>query len=1127
MAETVQKYTANKIRDLEVLEDSAGAYVLLEKDGRAKRISVDELLKESQRSDWSENDPNSPVYIHGRTHYKIPAHEEGVLAETAFVSDAFGAASVGAVSLAAGESYKVTLDGVAHTAAAQAIGDAAAVGNLSFVNTAVLSRNNFAPLAADGTVSSIVVFFRAGERYFAIDGGGNAVEIKLLGGLGDGTIAVYDKAASIVWTATGDTAAPVNSDGAAVDYLDFVLQNPTTGKYLLPTIDGDGVKVVMDDLSSVSGRSHTPGFFQSQNPDELTYDEGIDLSVASQLTVSNSSSNKCCLTASLGEDGVPVFGYRNWGSGKENLAADIGLTESTSFYVAQVNTAYADSGEPFCLLSRGDAADIIVDGGSAEHTVSVSLRKGDEYVTIPPEYLPKIELPTGMEYQANRVTEVNDKSDDEHYPTAKAAYDAAKALGLPEGAAARQWLVTDEDAVPMWEDKPFYDTEELTPFVEETEYTITSGEYVEKVPSNRTAVGVPVVGRQYRATVDGVTYDCVGRKFSGYYYVGNAGLVENVFDNSGAEHTGETFFYGWFLNNSRSTVCVFGSADGVGTHTFSLATVDPVYHPIEGEYLGDRLLSGKRWQIDRGTPIASRKVTVSRNGMYIEYTNLNNFRSWVAGQKYLFVISSLSSSETYEIEGAPTFYNDGYDTIRYYVTSASSDTVDLTLYTGDVTIKHTEMYFRFATALPFTGDCYLNIYTERECGAPIDDSYISSAIQRVGGDVLLPASDGTKVLLELDSNKKIVQTLIPDTIARTANVYTKDEVYSKAEADSQFVAPAVVAAESVRSATSSSRTTNGGGSTAYYLSTYTVSNVKFELGKWYAITLDGIKYVCQAYDGATKAKELGGNLDYSYWHGTFIGDSIGLIEKYSATLGNEPFTIQCKANSSSYTLALPDTKATKHTVLIEQLGNISDACISDTLQRIDDLENEYNTPVVEEVVAEILPETSVSFTTDSSCTYTPTDVSAAAVLEAGKTYEVSFNGQKYICEAVAFEDGSDDATNYSAYVGNAKLMGDIDSWEAGELPFFIGSRIGDAPLLYMCSNVGYRRYSSSPYTGTAKVAINEVKVGYKQIGEKNIPDTIMRVGDDVILASSTEGSTKKFRLTVDDSGTISATEVTV
>ena len=48
----------------------------------------------------------------------------------------------------------------------------------------------------------------------------------------------------------------------------------------------------------------------------------------------------------------------------------------------------------------------------------------------------------------------------------------------------------------------------------------------------------------------------------------------------------------------------------------------------------------------------------------------------------------------------------------------------------------------------------------------------------------------------------------------------------------------------------------------------------------------------------------------------------------------------------------------------------------------------------------------------------------------------------------------------------------------------------------------------------------------KQLDEKYIPSTIQRVGDDLILLSSTADSTKKFKITVDDNGTISATEVT-
>lgn len=55
---------------------------------------------------------------------------------------------------------------------------------------------------------------------------------------------------------------------------------------------------------------------------------------------------------------------------------------------------------------------------------------------------------------------------------------------------------------------------------------------------------------------------------------------------------------------------------------------------------------------------------------------------------------------------------------------------------------------------------------------------------------------------------------------------------------------------------------------------------------------------------------------------------------------------------------------------------------------------------------------------------------------------------------------------------------------------------------------------------------NENEWGTKMMDETYIPSSIQRVGGDIIIPSSTSGSTKKFKITVDDSGTISATEVT-
>ena len=52
------------------------------------------------------------------------------------------------------------------------------------------------------------------------------------------------------------------------------------------------------------------------------------------------------------------------------------------------------------------------------------------------------------------------------------------------------------------------------------------------------------------------------------------------------------------------------------------------------------------------------------------------------------------------------------------------------------------------------------------------------------------------------------------------------------------------------------------------------------------------------------------------------------------------------------------------------------------------------------------------------------------------------------------------------------------------------------------------------------------ETGILPIPAEYIDDAIQRVGADVIISSSTPGSIKKFKIAVDDSGTLSATEVT-
>ena len=99
------------------------------------------------------------------------------------------------------------------------------------------------------------------------------------------------------------------------------------------------------------------------------------------------------------------------------------------------------------------------------------------------------------------------------------------------------------------------------------------------------------------------------------------------------------------------------------------------------------------------------------------------------------------------------------------------------------------------------------------------------------------------------------------------------------------------------------------------------------------------------------------------------------------------------------------------------------------------------------------------------------------------------------------------ASAVSLVFGNLGLMGE------GEAT--------DYPFLYVDQgNRGHR-------WGTAETAASHtIKVMRQQVTITPMSTDFLPVVDGVIISSSTTDSTKKFKITVNDSGTISATEVT-
>ena len=155
----------------------------------------------------------------------------------------------------------------------------------------------------------------------------------------------------------------------------------------------------------------------------------------------------------------------------------------------------------------------------------------------------------------------------------------------------------------------------------------------------------------------------------------------------------------------------------------------------------------------------------------------------------------------------------------------------------------------------------------------------------------------------------------------------------------------------------------------------------------------------------------------------------------------------------------------------------------------------YTGNPVETVLVE---ESTVSFSISGSGIYTAA-LESTFSLTVGDIYKVSWDGSVYECTCVSFPDNM-------KLIGNPSIMG--DTADTGE-PFIIvdsdqGAHIGTL--------------DTSP---THTISISQHSPGeVVKIDEKFIPDV-----SSLTIKSSTAGSTKKFRITVDDSGTITATEV--
>ena len=118
----------------------------------------------------------------------------------------------------------------------------------------------------------------------------------------------------------------------------------------------------------------------------------------------------------------------------------------------------------------------------------------------------------------------------------------------------------------------------------------------------------------------------------------------------------------------------------------------------------------------------------------------------------------------------------------------------------------------------------------------------------------------------------------------------------------------------------------------------------------------------------------------------------------------------------------------------------------------------------------------------------------------GQTYTVVWDGVEYSCVGHVARGGS--------YIGN---------------PAAFGAESTGEPFVY--ANLGSSIWVSYDTATSHTIKVMRQQETYTTMDVNFIPNTIQRVGDDVIISSSTPDSAKKFKITVDDSGTLKATEI--
>ena len=296
--------------------------------------------------------------------------------------------------------------------------------------------------------------------------------------------------------------------------------------------------------------------------------------------------------------------------------------------------------------------------------------------------------------------------------------------------------------------------------------------------------------------------------------------------------------------------------------------------------------------------------------------------------------------------------------------------------------------------------------------------------------------------------------------------------------------------------------------------------VKIEIsdGQIFTVVWDGVEYSCAGH--AIK------NVTY-----------IGNPAAFGLEATSEPFLY---ANMNQQSMWVSYDTATSHIIKVTTVGTVYQTMDENFLPppprqvRILDITRSYSTKEVEEIYQSVLDGTAIYWVNGEVITYisyNPYD---------GFTYGFSSGRQETIRPVDGVWNFTNRETKYPSEITFDSFYGDYaiiacDPNGAGGIDRqgyeLIGTNMAGFKGNYIQAYYSIvLKLRDAPYylyisaTTNGEIEIEKRGSGLASGGETT---TLFKNGDrSMVLKSSTEGSTKKFKITVDDSGTISATEVT-